>query len=120
MRKPVAAIVVLTIVFFMSGLVSAARVVRGPSTAGRQCFVKYHRHPNKNLAPMDSATLRAGMMVEEDGELPDKDIELLKLAQNPSLQEKRRALESRLAGFALETVLVPKVPTRILQSVLIL
>lgn len=110
LSKSLAALSVL--IFFVHGIAFASMTIYGPSEFGLPQTVKVHGSPHDGVQ-IGSKTLQAGLLVEEDGEMPilSKDLPVAERTRQLPFERFRVVSTSRI-------VFAPKVSTYIFQSVL--
>lgn len=111
LNKSLAAIGILF--FFSIGVLSVSFAARGPSKSRLPRYAKSHGPLSNELAQVDRNTVKRGMPIEEDGELPklSEDFSVVQELGEASLQILWITATSRV-------VLPPKVSTLGFQSVL--
>ncbi|MBI4527936.1 MAG: hypothetical protein HY695_29425 [Deltaproteobacteria bacterium] len=82
--------------------------------------LKAHTDTAQKLEQTKKTLLRPAIVMDDNGETPEKAIERFQLLRNWPAQEKGFAFVSRGSSFHVRMVFARKVSTHILQSVLIL
>jgi len=99
--------------FFSLGIVSVSFATRVPLPSSPLHYGRFHGSFKDKMAPMDKRTLNAGMLFEENGELPKP-----AHSQSTAGSVEHAFLEVTRVTSISRTVLASKVSTCIFQSVL--
>lgn len=110
-NKTLAALAIL--IFFGLGSFSVVLAEHAPSNPGFPQYVKFHGPFKDRLPQLDGKTLKTGMLIEEEGELPNP-------SKGQSVVGKTAQVPFQDCSIVSTTPIIfaPKVSTCILQSVL--
>lgn len=99
--------------FFCLGIASVSLAARTPSSSGVLHYEKFHGSFKDRMPQTDRKTLKAGMLFEENRELPK-----LPHGQLPAANTERAPLQAGRIISTSQIAFVSKVSTCIFQSVL--
>lgn len=99
--------------FFTLGIVAVSSATLIPSASGPLHYGKFHAPLKQKLPQMDKKNLKAGMLLEENGEPPK-----LSQGQRPAEGMETIPLQIRRTTSTFQIALAPKVSALIFQSVL--